>query len=284
LERLCRREDIQFGIKTETLKSVNKARHLHRSNLLGHYLLYVTTLVGYLATRFALGITLGGERRDRLLLKYEIYNLTDFYLCTLRLFGAKDRVLPPALVADLYHDERNVRDFIRSRAKGELFVDVGAGIGLYTFELRTNFKRVLAIEPSPNNIAILMEEIRRQKADNIVCMEAAVSNNEGTSPLYLGPNWGWHSLIPRYDRRISVKTVTISKLLENEKVVDFIKVDVEGAEWNVLEGSIPILNRVKSWLVELHNHDKKAEITEWFVSRGYKVRWLDHSHIYAKIV
>ena len=100
--------------------------------------------------------------------------------------------------------------------------------------------------------------------------------------MYLGPHWGWHTLVPKYSRSISVKTVTLSKLLENEKAIDFVKVDVEGAERKVLEGSIPILDKVKSWLIELHNPDKKAEMSKWFASRGFKVKWLDHSHVYAE--
>ena len=268
--------------KANILKGINNARILYNSNLLGHFFLYVATLIMYLISHFLLMIIFGRERKNRILLRYEIYNMTDYYLWALRLLGVKDNRLPPVLVADLYHDERSVRKYIRNRVKGELLVDVGAGVGLYTLDLRNNFKRVLAIEPCPNNVAILAEAVDRQKAQNIICLAMAVSNEEGTDRLYLGPHWGWHTLIPRYSRSISVKTVTLSKLLENERAIDFVKVDVEGAEWKVLEGSIPILDKVKSWLIELHNPDKKAEMSKWFTSRGFKVKWLDHSHVYAE--
>ena len=70
------------------------------------------------------------------------------------------------------------------------------------------------------------------------------------------------------------ETVTLASFFPNTEI-DLIKADVEGEEWKVLEGAEPILERIKSWVVELRDSGRKEELEDWFVSRGYSVRWLD---------
>ena len=76
--------------------------------------------------------------------------------------------------------------------------------------------------------------------------------------------------------------------LRHEEEVDLIKVDVEGAEWQVLRGAEPIIRKIKSWLVEIHfrNDLEMKEVTQkmeaWLIQRGYKTQWIDDKHIYAR--
>jgi len=58
-----------------------------------------------------------------------------------------------------------------------------------------------------------------------------------------------------------------------------VKVDVEGAEWLVLEGAKGMMNRIRSWLIELHDPIRKREIERRMAQHGYQHIWIDDHHI-----
>lgn len=170
--------------------------------------------------------------------------------------------------------EKPVSSFLKS-ASGHVFVDVGANYGYYSMLLRGNFEKIYAFEPIPSIFKEL--ESNLEKFDDTECIRKAVSNVDGQ--LVELSYHGSHGF---------AETVTLASFFPNTEI-DLIKVDVEGEEWKVLEGAEPILERIKSWVVELHEPSRKEELENWFVSRGYSVRWLDFAfrgsrtanHIYA---
>lgn len=188
-------------------------------------------------------------------------------------------------ISKLLH-ERQVSQFL-ARLEGEVFVDVGAYLGYYSLMLHNNFRRVFAFEPSPANLKLLRQNVYRSRAWNINCIGMAVSDRDGSSILHLSSNsLSWNSLTfsPALPHSIRVETCTLSTFFKDEPQIDVVKVDVEGAEWMVLKGAEMILQRIKSWVVELHDLKKKKEIEIWFNSRGYCCKWLDWQfwpHIYA---
>jgi len=170
--------------------------------------------------------------------------------------------------------EKPVSSFLKS-IKGRIFIDVGANYGYYPLLLHGNFDKIYAFEP----IQQIFEELQRnlKRFGNVECIRKAVSNvDQKVVKLTYHGNEGL------------VETVTLSSSFP-ERDIDMIKVDAEGEEWAVLEGAEPILTRIKSWVVELHDPLRKEEIESWFTSRGYSIRWLDFAyrgsktanHIYA---
>ncbi len=142
--------------------------------------------------------------------------------------------------------------------------------------LHGNFEKIYAFEPIPSIFKEL--ESNLGKFDDVECIRKAVSNVDGQMvELSYHGSQGF------------AETVTLASVFLNADI-DLIKVDVEGGEWKVLEGAEPILERIKSWVVELHDPGRKEELEEWFASRGYSVRWLDFAfkgsrtanHIYAR--
>jgi len=182
------------------------------------------------------------------------------------------------------------------KLKGKLFVDIGANLGFYSLLLHNNFDQVIAIEPHPANMAELKQNLKSCAVNNVVCVENAVSNeNRRTVRLFIGEHDANHSLISCHEKMplerdfVLVETVTLAKLLSSLsikttfKFIDLVKVDVEGAEWLVLAGAEPIVDKILAWVVELHSQalQEKKQIELWFESHNYRWRWLDQNHIFA---
>jgi FkbM family methyltransferase len=188
-------------------------------------------------------------------------------------------------ISKFFH-ERQVSQFL-TKLEGEVFVDIGAYLGYYSLMLRDNFHRIFAFEPSPLNMKLLRQNVYYSRAKNISCVGIAVSDKDGTGILHMSSNsLSWNSLTasPALPCGIRVQTCTLSTFFKDEPQIDIVKVDVEGAEWMVLRGAEPILQRIKSWVVELHDLERKKEIENWFISHGYSCIWLDWRfwpHIYA---
>jgi FkbM family methyltransferase len=146
--------------------------------------------------------------------------------------------------------------FVRSRVEpGQTVVDVGANIGFFTVllaDLVQSTGRVFAFEPLESNIGLMLDSLRenRQTA-RVVVRRAAVGETAGVAELvvnrysrnsgdsYLGaPN---DDLPPGCE----IETVPVVRL-DDERLttpVDFVKIDVEGAELLALRGARALLTR-----------------------------------------
>ena len=140
------------------------------------------------------------------------------------------------------------RRFIR---EGMTVVDVGAHIGYYTrlfSELVGPSGRVLAFEPEPENFALLRQNLRGAKYKNVEMFNCALADRGGTMSLHLSSGHSNHSLIKGYTESAGstkVDVVTMDAFLDQHGIdrVDFVKIDVEGAEPLVLAGMQKTLAR-----------------------------------------
>ena len=130
------------------------------------------------------------------------------------------------------------------------FVDVGANIGWYTLLAASKVKskgQVIAFEPEPSNYALLSQSVALNKFYNVVLMRKCAFNKKGTSYLWIASkNLGAHSLIEKnnQDEQIEVETVRLDDALAEigHQKIDILKIDVEGAEPEVLEGVEQTIN------------------------------------------
>jgi len=169
-----------------------------------------------------------------------------------------------------------------SKTHGDLFVDVGANLGRYAIMLSSNYKKIIAIEPEPSNMNHLKRNLLQAGIDNVDLLQIAISDREGYVNLYLARHSGGHTIKKGYySRHIKVKSSTLNSILKNDPHIDLIKVDVEGAEWQVLKGSEMIIHKIQSWMIEVHDPKDKNKLAEYLQSRGYATKWIDEKHIYA---
>ncbi len=128
---------------------------------------------------------------------------------------------------------------------GKVAVDVGACVGQVSMFLSDFFEQVLAIEPSTGNMAVLKQVLRINGINNVATHCAAMSSEAGRGIFYLHESRGHHSLgqvsTSRNIGHEEVEITTIDDLIPEQ--IDFLKIDVEGYELEVLLGATEALNR-----------------------------------------
>jgi FkbM family methyltransferase len=146
---------------------------------------------------------------------------------------------------------------------GGTFIDAGANMGDFTIlaaSLVGPTGRVLAFEPEPGSCRWLRKSIARNGYANVRLYEAALSDANGMALLHLGKASEWHSLLPgRHNRSgvvVEVATRTLDSVLREIPAcpATVIKIDVEGAELQVLQGASATLaqNRNLVLMIDLH--------------------------------
>jgi len=127
---------------------------------------------------------------------------------------------------------------------GMTVVDIGAHLGYYTrlfSQLVGSTGKVLAFEPCPENYPLLKHNLSARQYSNVQLFDCAISDQSGRVPLYLSPGHSNHSLLPGYTETqgiLEVESISLDAFLSQQGIqrLDFIKVDVEGAEPLVLAG------------------------------------------------
>lgn len=135
----------------------------------------------------------------------------------------------------------------RTLRPGDVFVDVGANVGMHTVAAARAVQRqgrVIAFEPSETTARLLARTVWLNGFEGLVDVrQAAVSSHGGVQDLHIGRTSGHNSLfqLPENDSAglppMRVQLVTIDEVLPAGSRVDLFKVDVEGAELDVLQGS-----------------------------------------------
>jgi len=140
-------------------------------------------------------------------------------------------------------------------------VDIGANVGYYTLMLAGcvgDQGHVWAFEPEPRAFRSLTANVERNGyGERITAVERAVASSTGVGALYLSAsNQGNHTLFQGAGGArgsVAVRTVSLDEFFPTGQAVDFLKIDVEGAETRVLQGAERVLSeqRYVCLLVEL---------------------------------
>lgn len=170
---------------------------------------------------------------------------------------------------------------------GDTVIDVGAHIGLYTI---IGSKRVgptgkvIALEPYPDSYYLLKRNLELNQLDNVIALECAASSSaESLARLYLpSGDQGFtklHTIMPSRavtENFVEVSAKKLDDILYSLRIehVEWIKIDVEGAELEVMKGASETLtkNMAIKVLVEIHNvqgTDLYLEILQYLTPFGF---------------
>ncbi|MBA7692614.1 hypothetical protein ES703_101181 [subsurface metagenome] len=129
---------------------------------------------------------------------------------------------------------------------GDIVIDIGAHAGMFTVKaakLVGDKGLVIAIEPEPRNLAILQHNIESHSLTNVKIVSKAIFNEKTTVRLYLQDLSVHHSLSYRSGNYIEVEADSLDNIVSELGLdhVDFVKIDVEGAELEILKGAEKML-------------------------------------------
>jgi FkbM family methyltransferase len=132
---------------------------------------------------------------------------------------------------------------------GMFTVDIGAGIGLHTFDLARRVGaegRVYALEPEPQSFRLLSRSLDEAGLVQVEARQVAAADRSGWMTLYRSErDGGDHRIFPAGDERplATVRALRVDDLVAEEGRVDFVVLDVRGAETSVLRGMSETLRR-----------------------------------------
>jgi FkbM family methyltransferase len=163
---------------------------------------------------------------------------------------------------------------------GQVVLDLGAHVGLFSLAAAAVGCQVAAVEASPRNAQLLRESVRRNRFDAVRVVQAAVSDRAGTVEFNACGPYG-HLIAP--DMKISgtqVRSATVEQLLAELgwSRVDFIKMDIEGSELSALEGmsrllagpdAPPILYESNSHTLSFYGHTPR-QLKQALRDLGYR--------------
>ena len=260
----------------------------------------------YLGLRILLRLALGKKRRDRFyvnrgldfgvfwyktfkflkpgnstLLKFKVPKYDYEFYCRINKDDFKIMTI---------HEDDIITRF--TPKEGDIVIDIGAHIGLYTIisskRVGANGK-VVAIEADPENFEMLTSNIKLNQLTNVIPLNYAVYSKETKLKLYLPsgesgftkyntimPNW-----INTQEKFVEVNANTLDYLLQLNQIrqeeVNWIKIDVEGAEFEVLKGATNVLSKSKdiAILMELHGppHVYRPKVEEFVDLYKFKIEF-----------
>ena len=174
-------------------------------------------------------------------------------------------------------------------------IDLGANIGIYSVYAAFHGATVYAFEPHPGNFAQLEKNIAINRMnDRIHPRQVAMSDKAGELELYLveGDNEGGHSVVFKKGKSIKVPAVQFADAFHEANIdaCDLLKVDVEGAEFNIFY-SVPgdLWGRVNHIIVEVHEsiswvgtneRNTGAALVEMLDSKGFDARLVLNHGLY----
>ena len=211
----------------------------------------------WLLLRGALELIVSRERLDGLLDRLGFFRAKDRLSRSVRTLPDGTRLLHRP-------DDQVVIDEIHGKgwysrptiADGDTVVDAGAHIGVFAVSAakRTPKGRVIAIEPAESNLEFLRENLRLNGLSNVAVVPCALSDRPGEGRLSAVGEHALFTLHPASPDAVSVavrlRTLDEVFAAEGISVCALLKIDVEAAELEVLEGGREALKATRQVLLE----------------------------------
>ena len=186
------------------------------------------------------------------------------------------KVLFEQYIRDIYEKYYKVK-------RGDIVIDGGAHIGLFTVKAGQavgDEGMVIAIEPEPDNLKFLKRNIEANELTNVVIIGEGVWSRKDRLKLSIKNSTDTHTFLGRKDAIgfIEVEVDTVDNILRGLGImrIDFIKMDIEGAEIEALKGMKETLQNtdVKLAIAAYHEVEGKQThktIAPWLRRSGFQV-------------
>jgi FkbM family methyltransferase len=192
-------------------------------------------------------------------------------------------IVTRVLIAEGDWFEKEMEFWRNSIQSGMTVIDVGANVGIYTFSAAQQVGKagkVLAVEPFSGCVRCLQETCQINQLSQVKVCAGAASDRSGTVRLALHSASEMNEVIfDQIESKGKVEEVscfTLDSLIESEKLdrVDFLKIDAEGHEVQVLLGSDRILSEFAPVILYENIAGSKGSnipVAELLISKGYQL-------------
>jgi FkbM family methyltransferase len=203
------------------------------------------------------------------------------------------KLASPPLMLSADWEAAEKKALLAALAERSICVDIGSNVGYYACLARSRGKKVIAIEPLPQNLAFLYRNLEYNGFLDVEVYPVGLSRKPGIERIYGSfdtssfiPGWASWANRGKVSTLVPVTTldVLVGERFKGERLV--IKMDVEGYEAQVLEGAPQTLalNPKPFWLVEILLSDRSIpggvnrefqQIFDTFWKHGYEAKTLD---------
>lgn len=188
----------------------------------------------------------------------------------------------PEILKELYRD-RVYDPYVKNR-QDMTVMDVGCNIGLFTQYIYPFAKKIYSVEPSATHCEVINQLVTFNKMDKVTIIQKALSHENGTATFYHNDNVTMFSLKPevngRPDEAEIVETITLEKMMADYKIdhVDFMKLDVEGSEQDIIgsRGFENVAGKIDTIMGEHHVWSGKNPqlMANTLRDYGFKFEWI----------
>lgn len=185
----------------------------------------------------------------------------------------------PHILEEIYIEKVYDRFF---HGKQDMAVlDIGANIGLFSMFSRQHAKKVFAIEPAQEHFDVLQKNIEYNKWDNVTPIRKAIFTESKPMQFFHNKNTTMFSLSSLVEDKTSkpesVDAIDFETLFNTYKIdhIDFMKLDIEGAEVDVIGGSAfeKVCPKIDSFVIEYHDWSGRnpSQLATTLKDYGYNV-------------
>lgn len=167
-------------------------------------------------------------------------------------------------VVDVHYQQRYRYYVYQNIPSKRTMIDIGANIGIFAKPSAELFERVICFEPVPKNFEVLEKNLENYSNVELYCL--GISNQPQTAKFSMKTlKCGQSQQVTEYSddpeyENFDCVLVTLDQY--NFDCVDWIKIDVEGFEDAVLEGSRETIRRNRPWLL-LEDNGKRDQHQQW---------------------
>ena len=195
---------------------------------------------------------------------------------------ARPRTLDVAVLKDVFlHRVYTPRGF--EVQTNSIVIDIGAHVGAFAASAARAAPgvTVYAFEPAPENFALLSSNMARNRLSNVLLSPCAVTGIGGVRQLHLADSPAEYSLdiVKPGAVQVAVSSMTLAEIVEQHgiKTIDFLKMDCEGAEYEILEaavsqGTLRCVSRVAMEAHVLDGSRSPSRLVALLEAQGFRVR------------
>lgn len=179
--------------------------------------------------------------------------------------------------------------------ESDTVMDIGAHIGLFTLFASQFCKngKIYCFEPVKENYDILVSNINLNHLSNVSAFNIAVTDKTSPVRIFLNQDESGHSMFEQNSTPIETQSTTLKNIFDENNIhsCDFIKMDCEGAEYEIIR-TLPqdYFGRIQKMIIEYHMADNKPELLRELISKlksfsfviGKKTLFADIGFLYVK--